>query len=169
MLMLSLLLTSAFAQIAFAQVRVVEPVPPSSLPQNWFSVNIGATSFDVQAGWYDLGESSVAGRLTASYIHQDGRAYLLAAELLGFTGKRSGFYSGAGLALVAEGDFHFVVLGPQWTLGGDIALNERDGILLETSAGFYPFMLLDNRTPEEKLGMFFPLFVRLGVGYRRSF
>ena len=158
----SLLLTSAFAQ-----VRVVEPVPPSSLPQNWFSVSAGFTSLDVQAGWYDLGDSSVAGRLSASYIYREGRAYLVAAELLGFTGKRSGFYSGAGLAVVAEGNFEFVLVGPQWTIGSDIALTERDGILLEAGAGFYPFLLVDNRNPVE--GMLFPLFVRLGVGYRRSF
>ena len=138
----------------------------SERPENWGAVALGLTSFDAQVGWYDLGGSPADVRIIGSYAFQGGLA--LSTDVLWMTKKRSGFYAGGGFGVIAPTDFEFVTAGAHFNLGGDIPINQESGIVIDSSLGFYPVLLLDNMDPEEP-GMFVPVFFRLGVGYRWTF
>ncbi len=160
LLLACLLLNAAF--IATAQSDRTQR--PAQQPENWGAVALGLTSLDAQVGWYDLGGSPADVRVMASYLLQ--RDYMLSADVLWMTNKRSGFYAGGGFGAITSS--RSILLGTHFNIGGDIPINQDSGIVIDSSLGFYPVLLLDNMDPEEP-GMFVPVFFRLGVGYRWTF
>ena len=131
-------------------------------PNNWFGVGVGLTSLDVQVGHYDLIAKRLHGRLLASYIY--GGGFLVDADMLLSTGRQSGFYLGLGASAI--GDFSFVALGPSLVIGGDVPINSRSGITIDSSFSFYPFFPVYGT---DDVGMIFPFYGRFSVGYRYSF
>ena len=94
--------------------------------------------------------------------------FLLSADALLMSGGRAGFYAGGGLSLFALSDFRLVHAGPHLSLGGDIPVSERGGVVIDSHLGFYPFLLLERLEPGGS-GPVIPVFFRLGVGYRWTF
>ncbi len=134
-------------------------------PDNWGAVALGLTSLDAQVGWYDLGGSPADVRVMASYLFQ--RDYMLSADVLWMTNKRSSFYAGGGFGAIGSLAFDSIFLGTHFNIGGDIPFNQDSGIVVDSSLGFYPLVFEDNT--EDESGMFFPVFARLSVGYRWTF
>lgn len=134
-------------------------------PGNWGAVALGLTSLDAQVGWYDLGGSPADVRIMASYLFQ--RDYMLSADVLWMTNKRSGFYAGGGFGAIGSLTFDSILLGTHFNIGGDIPVGRGGGVIIDSSLGFYP-LVFENNTEDEP-GMFIPAFVRLSVGYRWTF
>ena len=133
---------------------------------NWGAVGLGLTSIDAQVGWFDVGGTPVDLRAIAGYAFEGG--IFAQGDAFWFAQGRSGFYGGGGLGIVAANSRDLVLIGPHFTLGGDIPIHNNSGILIDASFGYYPLILFYEPDPERP-GAVFPVFGRFSVGYRFLF
>ena len=158
---------------------LVNIVPAQEVvPDAWFGVSVGLTSVDAQVGYYDLLATRLQvgyydllatrlhGRVIASYTFWG--AFAVNADVLLSTGRQSGFFVGLGTGVAADGSY--LAFGPDLVIGGDIPIDDRSGVSLEASVGFYAYTVYsDVPSYPDVLVPPYPVFGRLSAGYRRSF
>jgi hypothetical protein len=140
-----------------------QDTPQEERARNWAAFGVGPGLVDIQVGFYDPLGIALNPRVMVGYIFQGSGLYASFDSLL-FTGGRSGFYLGGGAGLYTD-DTNSTA-GLHVILGGDIPLNDRSGVVLDGSLGFYPLFW---RSDEDSTGMLIPFFGRVSVGYRISF